>query len=203
VVAKLMSPEMFSGWGVRTLADSMASYNPLSYHNGSVWPHDNAILAAGFARYGFVDEAHRVILAMLDVAGRSSGRLPELFAGVARDDVDVPVAYPTSCSPQAWAASAPLLFLRVLLRLEPGTGQGRVWCAPRLPTGMRRLSVEGIPLAGRRVSIRVDGDDWQLDGLDGSLQVVPEPRQPQSAHALPLPDDHPRRRGRSRSSRRR
>ena len=80
----LLADEMFSGWGVRTLSTRMTSYDPLSYHNGSVWPHDNAILAAGLMRYGLADEAHRVILAMLDAAIRSNGRLPELFSGIAR-----------------------------------------------------------------------------------------------------------------------
>jgi glycogen debranching enzyme len=183
VAQRLMSPEMFSGWGVRTLASSMGAYNPLSYHNGSVWPHDNAILAAGLLRYGYVEEAHRIILGIIDVAAMSGGRLPELFAGIARDDVGVPVSYPTSSSPQAWAAAAPLMFLRSLLRLDPGMRQQRVWCAPRLPEGMERLTIEGIPLAGRRVTVRVEGDDWELDGLGEDIELVREPRPPITAAA--------------------
>ncbi|CAN5735231.1 glycogen debranching N-terminal domain-containing protein [soil metagenome] len=181
VARHLLSDEMFSGWGVRTLASSMASYDPLSYHNGSVWPHDNAILAAGLMRYGFVDEAHRVMLAMLDVAGHSGGRLPELFSGIARDDVGVPVAYPTSCSPQAWAAAAPLLFLRLMLRLDPAVDRGEVHCAPCLPTGIGRLTVEGIPLAGRRMGVRGEGDDCQVTGLSDDLHLVSEPRTASAA----------------------
>src|SRR5690606_15299791 len=116
VARRLMSDEMFSGWGVRTLGSTMAAYNPVSYHNGSVWPHDNALCAAGLARYGFIEEAHRIIEAQIDVAQAYRGRLPELFAGFERGRPHVPAAYPTSCSPQAWAAAAPLLWLRTMLR---------------------------------------------------------------------------------------
>ena len=183
VVRHLMSSEMFSGWGVRTLATSMASYNPLSYHNGSVWPHDNAIIASGLMRYGFVDEAHRVITSMLDAAATASGRLPELFAGVSRDDVGIPVSYPTSCSPQAWAAATPLLFLRLLLRFDPQVRRGRLWCAPSLPPGWERLVVEDIPLAGRRVSVTVEGEHWHIDGLGHELEILARPREPLTAEA--------------------
>ncbi|MGH8919886.1 MAG: amylo-alpha-1,6-glucosidase, partial [Actinomycetes bacterium] len=118
VAAHLVSPAMFSGWGVRTLASSMPGYNPLSYHCGSVWPHDSAIAAAGLMRYGFVAEAQQVVMALLDAAVGHGGRLPELYSGLDRTDLATVVSYPTSCSPQAWAAAAPLLGLRVLLRLD-------------------------------------------------------------------------------------
>src|SRR4029453_12698984 len=130
--------------GVRTLATSMAAFNPVSYHNGSVWPHDNAIAAAGLMRYGFVDEAHRVIRAQLDVAEALDGRLPELFAGFARGRPATPAAYPTSCSPQGWAAAAPLLWLRTLLRLNPSVPDGEITVAPKLPPWLSKLRVEGI-----------------------------------------------------------
>ena len=108
VAERLMSPEMFSGWGVRTLASDMGAYNPASYHNGSVWPHDNAIIAAGLMRYGFVEEAQRISTALLDAAEYSEGRLPELFCGFDREHFAAPVPYPTACSPQAWAATTPI-----------------------------------------------------------------------------------------------
>ncbi len=183
VARHLLSDELFSGWGVRTLATSMASYNPVSYHCGSVWPHDNALIASGLLRYGLVDEAHRIIRAMLQAADAMGGRLPELFSGVARDDVSVPVSYPTSCSPQAWAAASPLLFLRLLLRFDPQVRRSRLWCSPRLPEGMGRLSVEDIPLAGRRVSVHVDENRWHIDGLGGELEVIDRPREPLTAEA--------------------
>src|SRR5581483_7864541 len=112
VAARLVSPEMFSGWGVRTLGTNMIGFNPISYHCGSVWPHDNAIVAAGLMRYGFVAEAQKVIAAVLDAAVSQGGRLPELYSGLSREELPTVVSYPTSCSPQAWASGSPLLFLR-------------------------------------------------------------------------------------------
>jgi glycogen debranching enzyme len=178
VVKHLMSDEMLSGWGVRTLGESMVGYNPISYHNGSVWPHDNALIAAGLMRYGFVEEAHRVILTMLDAAAAQGHRLPELFAGLGRREFPVPVSYPTSCSPQAWAAASPLLFLRTLLRLDPWVPQGKVWLAPAVPPEIGRLRVERIPLAGGRVSVEVDGDDVHVEGLPSHLELITTARHP-------------------------
>ena len=120
VADRLMSPDLFSGWGIRTLGTSMTAYNPVSYHSGSVWPHDTALSAAGLVRYGLIEEAHRLIEGLLDVASAMGGRLPELFAGFSRDEVPQPAVYPTSCVPQAWAAATPLLLLRLLLRFDPG-----------------------------------------------------------------------------------
>src|SRR5207302_6512071 len=110
VAERLMAPDMFSGWGIRTLSEKAVGYNPLSYHCGSVWPHDNAIVAAGLMRYGFVEEAQRLILALLAAAAAQDSRLPELFSGLARDEFPMVVSYPTSCSPQAWASASPMLF---------------------------------------------------------------------------------------------
>jgi glycogen debranching enzyme len=120
----LVSPELFTGWGVRTLATSMARYSPLSYHNGSVWPHDTAICVAGLRTYGFIEEAHRIAGGMFAAAEPLDGRLPELFAGLTIDEVPVPVRYPTSCSPQAWASAAPLLVLRPCSVSSPTSRRG-------------------------------------------------------------------------------
>lgn len=147
VASALVDGALFTGWGVRTLARSMAAYNPVSYHNGSVWPHDTAIAVAGLVRYGFTAEAGRLIRAQLDVATRCGGRLPELFAGFDRADFGSPAAYPRSCSPQAWAAAAPLPWLRALLGLDPSTVRGEVWVHPQLPVWLDRLHVEGIRMA--------------------------------------------------------
>lgn len=185
VARRLLSDDLFSGWGVRTLATSMAAYNPVSYHNGSVWPHDNAICVAGLARYGFMEEAHRVIAAQLDVAVAHRGRLPELFAGFERGHPGTPVAYPTSCSPQAWASAAPLLWLRALLRLDPWAPRGEVRVHPELPPWIRKLRVAGIAIAGRKVTVEVDGDDVEISGA-GDLEVVFEPREPLTETFAPL-----------------
>ncbi|HEV7887905.1 MAG TPA: glycogen debranching N-terminal domain-containing protein [Acidimicrobiales bacterium] len=181
VASRLLSDEMFSGWGVRTLASSMGGYNPISYHCGSVWPHDNAVVAAGLMRYGFVDAAHRVVLAQLDAALSQGARLPELFSGLDRAEFPTVVSYPTSCSPQAWAAAAPLLFLRTLLRLDPWMPHGKVWLSPVLPEGIGRLRVERIPLMGGRVSVEVSDGNVKIEGLPPEFEVVTEPRHPLSA----------------------
>ena len=119
VVDHLMGDLLFSGWGVRTLAMGQPAFNPLGYHDGTVWPHDNSLIAAGLARYQRREEAGRIALAMLEAAGYFDHRLPEVFAGYPRALTEFPVEYPTACSPQAWAAGTPLLLIRVLLGLEP------------------------------------------------------------------------------------
>ncbi|MGH9226393.1 MAG: amylo-alpha-1,6-glucosidase, partial [Acidimicrobiales bacterium] len=181
VAAHLLSPEMFSGWGIRTLATSMVGYNPISYHNGSVWPHDNALCAAGLMRYGFVDESHRVMQGLLEAARSQAHRLPELFGGFSRAEIPFPVAYPSSCSPQAWAAASPLLFLRTMLRLDPWVPHGKVWLSPAVPDWIGYLRIDRIPLAGRRVTVEIDGDKVAVEGLDGDIELIQEPRKPLTA----------------------
>ena len=177
----LLGDHFFSGFGVRTLASSMPAYNPASYHNGSVWPHDNAICAAGLMRYGFIDHAHRIIEAQLDVAATTGGRLPELFAGFSRRQLSVPAAYPTSCSPQAWSAASPLLWLRTLLRLDPWASRGQVWLAPELPRYISRLHVDGLRIGGQRLSIDVTRPDGiEVRGAEG-LEIHTEARAPLSS----------------------
>jgi glycogen debranching enzyme len=181
VAAALLAPPMFSGWGVRTMATTSAGYNPIGYHTGSVWPHDNAIIAAGLVRYGFVEEAHIIINAMLDAAALEGGRLPELFSGLARDDFPGVVPYPTSCSPQAWAAATPLAFLRSILRLDPWVPHGQIWMAPRLLPGMSELLVRNINLGGGRVDVSVTEKGTVVEGLPEGLALVTEPRSPLTA----------------------
>jgi glycogen debranching enzyme len=182
VAERLMSPEMFSGWGIRTLATSMTGFNPISYHCGSVWPHDSAIIAAGLMRYGFVEQAQQLVLGLLDAAVSEGGRLPELFSGLARLELPTVVSYPTSCSPQAWASASSLLCLRTLLRFEPWVPHGKVWLAPALPPGMAPMEVKRIPLAGRRIDVAVDEDgECHVSGLPPSIDVVTRPRDPLTA----------------------
>jgi glycogen debranching enzyme len=182
VAERLLSPEMFTGWGVRTLATSMGAYNPLSYHNGSVWPHDNALVAAGLMRYGFVEEAQRVAVAVLDAAAAFGGRLPELFCGFDRATYDRPVPVPTSCSPQAWASATPVQMLRTLLRWDPWVPHGMAWLAPALPEGFGDLTLTNLPLAGSRLALRVEnGRPVQVDGAPAGLEIRYEPRPASSA----------------------
>ncbi|MFE9692426.1 glycogen debranching N-terminal domain-containing protein [Micromonospora sp. NPDC005806] len=143
VVRHLLGPELFSGWGVRTLSISERRYNPVGYHIGTVWPFDNSFIAWGLRRYGYEREAARVAAAILDAATYFQGRLPEAFAGHDRARTKYPVQYPTACSPQAWSAGAPLLFLRTMLGLET-SGENLV-VNPALPKTIGRIELLDIP----------------------------------------------------------
>ncbi|MGN6610569.1 MAG: amylo-alpha-1,6-glucosidase [Angustibacter sp.] len=173
VAELLTSPQLFSGWGVRTLATDMGAYDPLSYHNGSVWPHDTALCVSGLMRYGFVEQAQRVAVALLEAAAHFGHRLPELFCGHSRAQVGVPVPYPTSCSPQAWAAAAPLELLRALLRLEPQVHRGRLRCAPAVPERYLPLDLVNLRLGRSQVELEVTATGWRLETLAGpGLELV-------------------------------
>jgi glycogen debranching enzyme len=143
VVENLLGPKLFSGWGVRTLAEGEGRYNPIGYHVGTVWPFDNSFIAWGLRRYGFKDEAATIAEGILDAAGFFDGRLPEAFGGYERSFTKYPVQYPTACSPQAWSTGAPLLLLRTMLGLEP-IGEHLI-VDPALPTSIGRLELLDIP----------------------------------------------------------
>jgi glycogen debranching enzyme len=143
VVGHLMSPQMFSGWGVRTLATTEGRYNPVGYHIGTVWPFDNSFIAWGLRRYGFNAEAARIAVGILDSATYFQGRLPEAFSGFERERTKYPVQYPTACSPQAWSTGAPLLLIRTLLGLAP-VGDYLV-VNPALPEHIGQLELLNIP----------------------------------------------------------
>jgi glycogen debranching enzyme len=143
IARHLMGPRLFSGWGVRTLAEGEARFNPIGYHVGTVWPFDNSFIAWGLRRYGFKDEAARIAAGILDAANFFEGRLPEAFGGYERTQTMYPVQYPTACSPQAWSTGAPLLFLRTMLGLEP-MGDHLV-VDPALPMGIGHLELLDIP----------------------------------------------------------
>jgi glycogen debranching enzyme len=157
VVDQLMGEELWSGWGVRTMSAADAGYNPLEYHNGTVWPHDNSLLAWGLARYGRWPEAYRVLRRMLGAAAYFGYQLPEVFAGFSRADTPFPIAYPTSCRPQAWAAATPVLLLRLLLGLEPDRGRHRlVSLAPEaVPDWAGTLRLSGVRAFERMWEVRL------------------------------------------------
>ena len=146
VAETLMSPDSFTGWGIRTVATTEARYNPLSYHNGSIWPHDNSIIANGMARYGSKKMAGQVLLALLDLSSEVElRRLPELFCGLTRRPTEGPTLYPVACSPQAWAAAAPFLILEGCLGISVEADRGRVvFDRPFLPEGIPQLSIRGL-----------------------------------------------------------
>jgi glycogen debranching enzyme len=148
-VKHLMSDALFSGWGVRTMASSESSYNPIGYHVGTVWPHDNSIIAWGLRRYGYRAEAARISRAMLEAADLFNGRLPEAFGGYDRATTHFPVEYPTACSPQAWATGAPLLLIRALLGLD--SDGVHLIVDPAIPEPLGRIELLDVPGAWGRM----------------------------------------------------
>lgn len=154
VADRLVHPSMSSGFGLRTMATNAAGYSPLSYHCGSVWPHDTAIAVRGLIVAGFAEHAVQLAGGMLAAGAAFDGRLPELFGGFAADDIPVPVPYPASCRPQAWAAAAAVVVLQALLGLEPDVPNGQVRLHPSTAVGA--LHVSGLQVAGQPLSVTVD-----------------------------------------------
>jgi glycogen debranching enzyme len=138
-----MSDKLYTGWGIRTMAEGEGGYNPIGYHVGTVWPFDNSFIALGLRRYGYRDEAARVAMGILEAAQFFRGRLPEAFAGYPRASTEFPVEYPTACSPQAWSTGAPLMLLRSLLGLEP-IGD-RLLVDPAVPKAIEWIQLLDIP----------------------------------------------------------
>ena len=158
VADQLLSEGLWSGWGVRTMANDEAAFNPLSYHNGTVWPHDSALAAWGLARHGHVEASRRIARALIEAAGHFQWSLPEVFAGFARADTPFPIAYPTAARPQAWAAGTPILLVRVLLGLEPDRAHQRLVTTvdDELPSWLDGLRLEGVRAFGRSWTVAVD-----------------------------------------------
>jgi glycogen debranching enzyme len=159
VAARMRQPDLDSGWGIRSLSSAMPTYNPKSYHNGSVWPHDNSLIAAGLRRYGFADDANRIASALFVVAdGDPLTRLPELYCGFARADTAAqiaPVAYPVSCSPQAWAAAASQLLVRAMLGLRIDRERGVLLVDAVLPEWLSEVSIPDLTVLGQPAALTV------------------------------------------------
>jgi glycogen debranching enzyme len=177
LIARMGEPDLDSGFGLRTLSERMGAYNPMSYHNGSVWPHDTALAVAGLIRYahlpGAVDLAHRLADGLLRASTAFGGRLPELYCGFSAAAFGVPVPYPTSCSPQAWASAAPLLLIRSLLGLEISAAQRVLTLRPRLPISWGKVTIDRLllpdsaPGSGRGTLVRITahGGDAHVESL--------------------------------------
>jgi glycogen debranching enzyme len=166
VTDQLMGEELWSGWGVRTMSTGDAGYNPLSYHNGTVWPHDNSLIARGLGLHGRWPEAQRIVRRMLNAASFFGYQLPEVFAGLPRAETPFPIAYPTAARPQAWAAGTPVLLLQVLLGLEPDRRRHQlVTRAPEeLPSWAgRSLRLSGIRAFDRAWDVRVEHGRVSVD----------------------------------------
>ena len=180
VVDMLLSDRLWSGWGVRTLAADEEGYNPLVYHNGTVWPHDNSLIAWGLANAGRVRELHLLVRRTIEAAAQFEHRLPEVFAGFARRRTGVPVEYPTASRPQAWAAATPVLLLRALLGLEPDRHAGVLTAtAVGLPDWAEGLCLDNVRALGKTWTVRVEhggvaverGVDRAESGLDFEVQA--------------------------------
>lgn len=157
IVQHLLSDDMFCGWGIRTLSASATAYNPMSYHRGSVWPHDNALIGAGMAAYGFTDGTLRLLTGLLDASDHfDRRRLPELFCGFSRIDDDPPTPYPSACAPQAWAAGAPLSLVTSALGLSIDAAARRINLRhPCLPPGTKELELVGLRIADGEFDLHI------------------------------------------------
>jgi glycogen debranching enzyme len=146
VVDRLMTPDLFSGWGIRTYARNQPGYNPIGYHTGTIWPHDVSLIAAGCKRYGFHDEANLLVGRIFQASQHFSDyRLPELFCGFDRESTTVPVPYPVACSPQAWAAGSLFLFVETMLGLKPQAHRKELELQrPELPEWLTKVTVTGL-----------------------------------------------------------
>jgi glycogen debranching enzyme len=179
VATTLIDETSFSGWGIRTVASSEARYNPMSYHNGSIWPHDNALIAAGFARYGLKDSAAMLLAGLLDASlFFDLHRLPELFCGFPRRPGESPTLYPVACNPQAWASGAVFLLLEACLGLSVSAPeQTVVFSKPVLPAFLPEVSIRDLKVGDAQVDLlltrHAEGDvGVNVLRRSGALEVV-------------------------------
>lgn len=175
VVDRLMEPDMYSGWGVRTLSAKHPSFNPYSYHNGAVWPHDNGIIAMGFRRYGFTQEAARIAADMNDAASHFMlNQLPELFAGIQRNGTNFPVQYLGANVPQAWAAGSVFMLVQAMLGFQPDAPNGRLLLDPDLPEWMGEITLHDVPVGDMRFDLRIgrEAEETWFEVIKGDPEKV-------------------------------
>ena len=183
VIQRLLAPEMWSGWGIRTLSARNPAYNPFAYQRGSVWPHDNGLIALGFKRYGFGDEAARIARDISEAASYFIGyRLPELYAGVERRPGTFPVQYLGANVPQAWAAGSVFHLVQAILGLRADAPRQRFYVDPKLPKWLPDVTLRGLAVGKARLDVRVwrDGDStrWEASVREGQIEVRQEPWHP-------------------------
>jgi glycogen debranching enzyme len=175
VVDRLMAPDMNSGWGIRTLSSDHPAYNPYSYQNGSVWPHDNSLIALGFKRYGFIGELGRIAR---DISGAAShfllNQLPELYSGVARGKGSFPVQYLGANVPQAWAAGSCFALLQAILGIQPDAPNHKLYVDPHLPTWLPDITLHDLRLGRGHLDIafRREGEETVFEVLRGDRHAV-------------------------------
>jgi glycogen debranching enzyme len=175
VVARLTAPDMWSGWGVRTLSAAHKSFNPYDYQLGAVWPHDNSIIALGFKRYGFAAEAARIARDISGAASHFQGnQLPELYAGIQKDGTNFPVQYLGANVPQAWASGSAFMLLQAMLGVAPDAPSGRLWIDPALPAWLPDVTLSNLTMGKQAYAIRFwrDGDATRHEVLSGDPDAV-------------------------------
>lgn len=175
---KLLAPGLSSGWGIRTLATKQKAFDPLGYHTGTVWPHDNALIAHGLKLYGFDEEAMKII-DQLSMAGMHFplARYPELFCGFSRHDAPLPVEYPVACRPQAWSSGAPLLMLRSYGGISADAPAGKLDIVrPQLPEWLERIEIVGMRVGKARVDLTFSSREGvtatQVPRKEGDIEVL-------------------------------
>jgi glycogen debranching enzyme len=183
VVQRLMQPDMWSGWGIRTLSALNPAYNPFSYHCGSVWPHDNGLIALGFKRYGFAAEAAQIARDISEAASYfASYRLPELYAGVQREPGTFPVQYPGANVPQAWACGATFQLLQAILGIQADAPSNRLYVDPELPHWLPDVTLHGLRVGDAKLDLTFvrepDRTRWDAKVLTGKIDVLAKPWQP-------------------------
>ncbi len=167
MIEKLVSPKIFSGFGIRTMAEGEAGYNPMSYHDGSIWPHDNSMILLGMSKLNHQHDANTVINGLIEAANHFEyDRLPELFCGY-DSEIGRAVKYPVACSPQAWAAGTPLVFVQTILGLFPDSLNKVIQLSPQLLDNMKKLKVEEIKIGDGYLSV-----DVHRDGSETVVTVV-------------------------------
>lgn len=177
-VDRLMQPDMFSGWGIRTMSKSSINYNPMSYHNGSVWPHDNAIIIRGLKKYGFDEAANKVSTGLFDAALHYDYyRLPELFCGFTKRSISRPVNYPVACSPQAWAAGSVFMILQAMLGIEADAINNTVYVtSPSLPRWLKEADVNDMRVGKSTISLKFQRDggvtSFVVSNKTGSIRTI-------------------------------
>ena len=187
VVRRLLEPDMWSGWGIRTLSSRNPAYNPFAYQRGSVWPHDNGILALGFKRYGFAAEAGRVARDISEAASRfASHRLPEPYAGIERRPGGFPIQYLGANVPQAWAAGSAFHLLQALLGLRADAPHRRLYVDPYLPPWLPDVTLRGLAVGSARVDLRFWREDertrWDVLDQQGDIEISEQAWRPWTTH---------------------
>lgn len=180
VADRLMSLELHTSWGIRTLSSGASSFNPISYHNGSIWPHDNSMITEGLRKVGRVEDVHSIMRELFEVMLlQPDFRLPELFCGFDKIDAAAPINYPVSCSPQAWAAGSIFQLLKVCLNFEPDAARGILRVRePALPDWLDTITLTGLRVGAASVDVKVTSQagstSCQILRKEGNLRVIIE-----------------------------